>query len=276
MGEGEWASRPVLNRRQAEAPVKVVHYQPHVITYLDILGFQEIVATRTAGFVSKLIRIVQEATRPSKWAKEGQDIRYQNFSDLCVIATPIKTKHHKYDYGGLFTLELLGLVHAQVALLSEEIFVRGAITIGPLVRSHNVLYGPGLVSAYRLEQSAIYPRIVVDPHAIDVVRKDSGLWVHDSQSELDSIGSLVRRDADDALYVDYLRAIEGELDTPEYEYPGFLAVHKKLIRENLSKYSDDPKINAKYVWLARYHDATVRERLLSKDWPRYLVSPQIG
>ncbi len=252
--------------------MKTVQYQLHIVMYLDILGFQEIITTRSAGFISRLIRIVQEATRPPKWFKEAQDTRYENFSDLCVIATPIKGDSQLSQSQGLFFLELLGLVHAQVALLSEEIFVRGAVTIGPLVRSYSVLYGPGLVAAYQLEQTAVYPRIVVDHKALEVIRKDPRLWVHDRESELESIGNLTRRDTEGVTYIDYLRASETEFDAPEHEYPAFLKLHKRLIQSNLAKYSDDAKISAKYAWLAGYHDTIVRERLLPEDWPRYLIS----
>lgn len=252
--------------------MKTVVYKPHIVTYLDILGFQEIIKSKSAGYVSRLIRIVQDATRPSDWAAKGQDIRYQNFSDLCVVATPIKGRTQRFQSQGIFFLELIGLVHAQVKLLSEDVFLRGAVTIGPLVKSYNVLYGPGLVTAYHLEQKAEYPRIVVDPNALEMVRKDSIFWVHDQADDLEAIEKLLYTDESGVTYIDYLRAIERECDDPINEYTRFLNLHKRLIRSNLAKFSDDPRIYAKYQWLSQYHDEVVSERMSSEDRAKYLIS----
>ena len=256
--------------------MRTVQYEPHVITYLDILGFKDIVATKSAGFVSRLIRIVQQRTRPSGWTVKVQGIRYQNFSDLCVIATPIRGHQQRYDSQGLFFLELLGLVHAQTALLEEEVFVRGGITIGPLVMSYNVLYGPGLVKAYQLEQTAVYPRIVVDPDALKTVGNDSIFWVDDREKEMEGIQGLLRTEQG-ISYVDYLRACDSEFDAPEYEYPAFLAKHRHLIQANLGLHTDNARIREKYEWLARYHNTVVSEQLSSEVQARYLISiPSLG
>lgn len=253
--------------------MKTVEYQPHVITYLDILGFQELIDTRNAGFISKVIRIVQEATRPAEWTKSQSESQYQNFSDLCVIATPIKTGHRSKSKGLLFG-ELLGLVHAQVELISEGILVRGAVTVGPLVRSYRVLYGPGLIAAYKAEQAvAQYPRIVVNPEAFEHLKKEPALWVHDLESELDSIDKLISTDSYGVKFIDYLQAIEEEFDTPDAEYHAFLNRHKQLIEHNLMKYCTNKSIRAKYVWLRQYHNSTVRRRFGPREGRQYLVAP---
>ena len=240
--------------------MKTVSYEPHIITYLDILGFQEIIATKSAGFVSRLIRIVQTATRSDGWTTKGEGIRYQNFSDLCVTATPIRGRTQPHQSRGLFFLELLGMVHAQVDLIAQEVFVRGGITIGPLVMSYNVLYGPGLVKAYHLEQGAMYPRVVVDPDALELVKNDPIFWVNDQKSEIKGLQSLLRTE-DGVSYVDYLRASESEFNHPEADYFDFLKRHKELIESNLRKYSDNARIRKKYEWLAHSHNTVVNERV---------------
>jgi hypothetical protein len=250
--------------------MKTVLYEPHIITYLDILGFQEIIATKSAGFVSRLIRIVQTATRPHGWTTKGEGIRYQNFSDLCVTATPIRGHAQPYQSTGLFFLELLGLVHAQVDLVAQDVLVRGGITIGPLVMSYNVLYGPGLVKAYHLEQSAVYPRIVVDPDALALVRKDPIFWVNGRQSEIKGLRSLLRTE-NGVSYVDYLRASESEFDYPETDYFDFLKRHKQLIESNLQKHSGNARIRKKYEWLAHYHNTVVNKRIKRQHRGAFLI-----
>ncbi len=255
--------------------MKTVQYQPHVITYLDILGFQELIDTRSAGFISKVIAIVQGATRPAEWVTKEYETQYQNFSDLCVVATPIKADEKPPKSKGLLFDELLGLVHAQVELLNEGIFIRGAVTIGPLVRSYRVLYGPGLIAAYKSEQAvARYPRIVVTPETFQQLKNEPALWTHDDlESELESIDKLISTDTYGVKFVDYLQAIEEEFDTPESEYPAFLKQHKELIEQNLVKYCASKSIRAKYAWLRQYHNSTVRRRLGPQEGRRFLVAP---
>lgn len=255
--------------------MKTVEYQPHLITYLDILGFQELIDTRSAGFISKVIRIVQDATRPAERITKEYEVQYQNFSDLCVIATPIKTGGKSPKSKGLLFDELLGLVHAQVELLNEGIFVRGAVTIGPLVRSYRVLYGPGLIAAYKSEQAvARNPRIIVTPETFQEFKKEPALWAHDDlESELESIDKLTSTDTYGVKFVDYLQAIEEEFDSPESEYPAFLNQHKQLIEHNLVKYCENKSVRAKYAWLRQYHNLTVRRRFGPRESRRFLVAP---
>lgn len=250
--------------------MKTVQYEPHIITYLDILGFQEIVATKSAGFISRLIRIVQEATRPPEWATKEEGIRYQNFSDLCVIATPIRGHSEPHHSEGLLFLELIGLVHAQAQLLDEGVIVRGGVTIGPLVMSYNVLYGQGLVNAYHLEQAAVYPRIVVDPDALETVRKDPIFWVHDQESEMEGIQNLLRTEQG-VSYVDYLRVIELEVDDSDPDYFDFLKKHKDLIQSNLIKHSGNARIREKYEWLSQYHNKVVNDRFNAEHRGDFLI-----
>lgn len=189
---------------------------------------------------------MQEATRPAEQATREYEIQYQNFSDLCVIATPIKTGVRSPKSKGLLFDELLGLVHAQVELLNEGIFVRGAVTIGPLVRSYRVLYGPGLIAAYRSEQAvARNPRIIVTPETFEQLKKEPALWAHDLESEIESIDKLTSTDMYGVKFIDYLQAIEEEFDTPESDYPEFLKQHKELIEQNLVKYSASKSVPRK-------------------------------
>jgi hypothetical protein len=213
---------------------------------------------------------VQENTRPPDWIAKDKDIHYQNFSDLCITATPVKGDAVPFHSQGIFFLELLGLIHAQVGLLGQGVFVRGGITIGPLVKSYNVLYGPGLVKAYELEQTAQYPRIIVDPAALNMIRNDPIYWVHDRKTEMNAIHSLLKVE-EGISFLDYVRAIASELDEPEHEYPEFLMNHKRLIELNLALHANSQRVRQKYEWLARYHNNVINERLKPEARWKYSV-----
>jgi hypothetical protein len=244
-----------MNMQPQKAKGKSVHYQPSIITYVDILGFRRLVQTKRAGEISRILRVVKETVAPTKELSELLDFRIQHFSDLTVRVLPIVTGSR----GDVFA-ELLSLVHVQRELIEGGIFVRGSITFGDIVKSWGLLYGPGLIRAYELEQDAVFPRIVVDPNLLRELRRNPTLRGsdHDYKTEMEHVRKLIRKDPDGLYFVDYLRAIESEFNDPEVGYPHFLNTHKNHIVRGLNEF--------KLGWVST-----------SLRWPQYLVvSPCFG
>jgi hypothetical protein len=48
---------------------KPVEYVRSIVSYLDILGFQELVESKTAGELSQTLRVLAESTKPDKLFK---------------------------------------------------------------------------------------------------------------------------------------------------------------------------------------------------------------
>jgi hypothetical protein len=46
---------------------------------------------------------------------------------------------------------MMRLIHAQSRLIDEGILLRGAVTVGQIVRSWGQLFGPGLIEAYEFD-----------------------------------------------------------------------------------------------------------------------------
>jgi hypothetical protein len=237
--------------------MRVVSYSLHLVTYLDILGFRELIKHKSADAISKMIRLVREAAAPDSEDKKELKQEFEHFSDLVIITTPVYSPENIAFPIGLVFAELLKLAIAQVRLIDESILVRGALTIGNLVRSYNVVYGPGLIRAYELEHDhAFFPRIVVDKLLLRELRTNPALRHHDYKTEIKEIKSLIRRDDDGLFFVDYLRAIESELR--DYDsYFEFLSTHRELVKNGLRKFSDKKRIRRKYLWLRKYHNSTV-------------------
>ena len=237
-----------------------VHYKTAIVTYLDILGFKELIDHRKASDISRIIRVVKEAVQPARFKTQLQQIpddQYVNFSDLSVIATPLQAAHTPAA-DQLFSL-LMHLVYAQSSLIVDEgILIRGAITIGEVVKSWGQLFGPAVVRAYELERGqAKYPRIIVD----DKIFKDlDGLphaWRNDKHTDKRALRKLTCRDSKDRKrFVDYLCAVKGELDDP-IAHADYLDQHRSLINNRLKKYARDPSIHQKYEWLDNYHVRTI-------------------
>jgi hypothetical protein len=89
---------------------RVVNYERSVLTYIDILGFRELLETKTAGEISCTIRIVRDQVQPYRFKTRISKIAeadFRNFSDLCIVRKAIAPKG-KYP--------AMGEAHSQVLL----------------------------------------------------------------------------------------------------------------------------------------------------------------
>ena len=166
---------------------KKVNYSYSLITYLDVLGFRDLVEHKTAGQISQIIRILKETTKQDKDVSKEHEMGFFNFSDTTIRIAPLYTKTNLERPSGHLFWEILGLVHVQFELALQNIIVRGAVAAGDIVKSWGVLYGPGLVRAYELEQKASYPRIIIDPKLFEELKINPALRAHSYKEELNYI-----------------------------------------------------------------------------------------
>jgi len=98
-----------------------VSYEKSILTYIDILGFSELITNKSAGDISRSIRVVREAAQPKRFkitTPEISEADFRNFSDLCIIRKVIAGK-------GKFPAS--GEVHSQILHV-------GSCSDGPSVR----------------------------------------------------------------------------------------------------------------------------------------------
>lgn len=235
-----------------------VKYSRSIVSYLDILGFRELVETKTPGSISRILRILAESVKPEPIFK-SEKVRFTRFSDTVIRSMP-ETTHYPRN----FIFELRSILHAQIALIPEGIPIRGAVTIGDIVQSWGVVYGPAVVRAYELEgRKGAPPRIIIDEETWTTLQP--AIDEEDLDRELRDLIKI----EESTIYLDYLRACEFELNVPEQEYPIFLSLHRDFIRNALTRYAFKPQIRAKYEWLREYHERTLRERF-GPDIPQHL------
>lgn len=248
----------------SDAPT--VPYRPAVITFLDILGFRERVASSSDA--TEIRRIL---TRLRSFADVGRAIdppeavggdefevtRSIAFSDSVVRIRFIDTP---YRSGALFH-EILGLVHVQTEMMADDVLVRGGITVGEVYLEGDMAFGPGFNRAYDLEsQFANAPRIVVGAEAFAALRTDPRLLAvdHTPEEDIAYIRRMLRRGDDGLWFIDYLQAMRGELDNPEF-HPDLVAQHRALILEGINSSSPQSRVFQKYLWLAHYLNDVVRQ-----------------
>jgi hypothetical protein len=230
-----------------------VNYTRSIVSYLDILGFRELIERRTAGEVSRILRILAESIAPHP-TDEPVKIEFTKFSDTVIRSTPEPSPAY-------FIYELKTILRAQVALIPEGVAIRGAVTVGDITQSWDVVYGPAVVRAYELDSGP--PRIVIDDKALSLLHPPVDASVLASE-EL----GLTRLEGT-TIYLDYLKACEVELTVENDEYLQFLGIHRDFIRRCLEKYAEKRGVLEKYEWLRTYHEVILQERFGS-DIPPHL------
>ena len=221
--------------------------------YMDVLGFsEETMDSFRTGTAPKYfdtfykvhaeqIKEMTESDLPKWWS-------IKVFTDNIVLGFPIWSGDGEAEFGStVFTAS-----QYQWQMAKAGFFVRGAMTIGHLFMDDNIAFGPAIIEAHDLEQTrARDPRIVFS----DVVRKMIKTHIAFYADPFDSPHNReVLEDADGVLFLNYLDEANMELENGvALDWDG-LAAHKEHIERNLSKYRKNPRIWAKHLWLASYHD----------------------
>ena len=237
-------------------------YKDAIVAFYDILGFGHYIENNKdePQKVHDLFKRIASSAKFDERATKVDGRRFIHFSDTFVRTTPIFDEKGKpIGFGSLFN-EILSAIHIQIQLVANgEGFLRGSITHGKIQHSNTEIFGPALVAAYKLEtESAVFPRIIVDPETLKAVR-DTGIFCrigHDSTTNRKYCEELLRQGDDGIWFVEYLHHAVSELGNDE-DYLPFLGEHKKAIIQQAEKAEKISKISHKYTWLAKYHNDIV-------------------
>jgi hypothetical protein len=246
-------------------------YRPAVITFLDVLGFRDLVGrTDDPAEVRRVLRLLRGfASQPDPLAPEDGDadgpVDFEMTRSIAFSDSIVRIRFFDTDYptGALFH-EVIDLLHAQGELAGHDVLVRGGVTVGQVYLEGDLVFGPGFVRAYDLEsQFANHPRIVIGPEAFTALRSDPRLRAghHDLDDEIHYQRSLLRRGDDGFWFIDYLFAIRSEMDEPD-NFPALVAQHRSLIITHANAAPANSRVLQKYLWLAGYlNDVTERAGL---------------
>lgn len=197
-------------------------YEQCVVTFIDILGFRHLLATRNASEIVDALASLREFTagdandRPPPRRMAEVRLNSESYSeavsDAVVRVRPVEIQAPD----GAFVNELIDLVHATVACVNRDILIRGGLAIGAAhvgLDGKGPIFGPAMVRAYEIEDTeAVYPRIMIDEDAIEQYLGDASLWryqEHDSW-EASLARQLIGVAEDGTHFVDYLRGLDRE------------------------------------------------------------------
>lgn len=235
-----------------------VAYRRAVVTFIDILGFRELVKDGDASKVKRALDTVARFASENSQEHDEFSPRSIAFSD-CIVRARFLDGANEEEPMGLPFLEMLSMVQAQVELVQYDVILRGAITVGDIHLDGPTVFGPALVRAYELESKvALYPRIVVDPNLLNATKTDRmlGSTSNNVKEDRQHIRNMLARGDNGFWFVDYLTTgMRTEQDDPSLGLT-VLRNHKKLV---LSRYASPARTTAldKILWLARYHNSVV-------------------
>lgn len=104
-------AEPPKKRRSKELPKRRSAYRTAIITFIDVLGFKEIVQTHSAAHVHHLLGRFLRELRPDDFDRDHLSMKFFRFSDCLVRAVFVPADPRGPD--GLVFWELFGLVLAQ-------------------------------------------------------------------------------------------------------------------------------------------------------------------
>jgi hypothetical protein len=227
-------------------------YTKQVVTFLDIMGFREIVAKQDAEAITHTLNLIQK-----KAAAAGDDsaeaTKVISFSDSIIRARPACE-----DPVAALLYEVGELAAAQWDLMGSGILVRGGITIGDVLVGPGRAFGPAFVRAYELEASwARSPRVVFDPAAVGQIRDQAKLGNHVTRRKLIlAVRKNLRLDQDGIWFIDYIANAFRRLEASEHRRK--MMKHREIIITNANELQPNSAVIAKYLWLIRYSNASAK------------------
>jgi hypothetical protein len=232
-----------------------MNYQKKIIAYIDLLGFKSFInfTDKTANYkeikidyVNNLFDLLKEFTENKAYSNTKSRVVTQ-FSDLIVISFEADDFESFYD-------EFRDIQLLCVNCINCGFLIRGSIVYGDIVHNENIIFGPGLVSAYESEKTiAKFPRIIIDRVIIKDF-KDIKLG-HFDIAEITSI------DEDGFYFIDYFSKVQNSLDNTTRQYEKYILNITKILRD----ISELPILKEKAIWVFNKYKSMLKYYPLFKE-----------
>jgi hypothetical protein len=144
-----------------------VKYREAVVSFIDILGFSNMVANLEPQEIAEILEFfrseysVKNVTDSEARSGIKRECEVYFFSDSVVR---VRWDDPRGEVSFMAeTEEVMSLAHMQWQLLKRGVLVRGGVAKGAMYSSAetNTVFGPALVEASAMEKMAVNPRIVI-------------------------------------------------------------------------------------------------------------------
>jgi len=239
-------------------------YEDRVVAFIDILGWGSAIQNSasdpeitkklglTVDYLSAHTRMNTQLTDLLPESKWPGDPQVSHFSDSILISRTAERDFLHTEFVTSIQMLLQQLVRL-------GFLARGGVAYGQLFHKGPIAYGPALVRAYELEQSASYPRVILDTPL--AAKWGQGDKVYGKDGALLGRVKQWRKDKDGFSFLDFLQ--------PFINMPGVdvscslvkstLEPARLVITNGLSLFSQDHRIGAKYHWAASYFNEVCQE-----------------
>jgi hypothetical protein len=241
-------------------------YVPAFVTFIDILGFSNLVGTDSAAAINdrldsmKFFSKLPQTRSPEYQAKKYLPISYQvSDSIIRVQPLPIDSEQQSACICDFYAAEIEAVLLSQMNLACNGVFIRGGITFGNVCVHDSRIFGPAFIRAYKLESSqARFPRIVVDQSICSSTANNpitSICGQHNWSRTWQHISELLRQDTDGQWFLNYLSPHV----IPTKDRKGILEAHRDEVVLNYERAiaARAEEVASKYFWVASYHNDLV-------------------
>ena len=180
-------------------------YKEYYIAFIDVLGFKQMVQEKTCKEIVDIYHSINSMRILQKTAeKNGERITVPLISseeiNIKVMSDSVCIYIRADIPESLFELIFICIdFQSRMIELDPPILLRGAITKGELYSAGDILFGPGFVNAYLMEEyNANVPRIIINK---DIIDEYNNLFPENSLPN-----NILNRDYDAFYYVEYISA----------------------------------------------------------------------
>lgn len=242
-------------------------YENRIVAFIDILGFAGMIEgtmkanNKDSGEVDvekitklydvfKRIRYLMGVDEPSDDIPISRKV--SQFSDSIFISFLPDDELKEFSY-------LLGeLLYLHVDLARYNILIRGGIAYGPIIHTDEIIFGPALIQAYKLESiAASSPRIILPQSLYSSDSEFKSMVIKPAGKN--KLSDLLSLDEDDFYYLDYFDKCQNPelgIFVNDNEYMQHLGNMKKVITEGLR--TTNPGIYSKYGWMKSKWNKTIQ------------------
>lgn len=229
-------------------PTPDVAYTERYCAFIDILGFRGMISESDRGNVpvSEIHRTLSAVhARPNSARPQDADLRHQSISDAVALSATATA-------AGLDAI-CTAAEELSSRLLRSGYFARGGISKGRLYHGENMVFGPALVEAYRLENEvAKFPRILV-PRSIAA---DGVMYANEGTHWRKEFDGRFIQASDGPFYLHILRTFS-RLARTNTSVVSILKAMRRMIQERFDQSGDTPDHFQKVAWFVSYWNSSI-------------------
>lgn len=232
-------------------------FEEYIIAYIDFLGMKERMkqekSFESLHVLKFILAGVQYRANSISSLNTIDNFDIKVFSDNVIIAQ--KIDKHRISNQIISIINLVSLIQFE-AFFQFDFSLRGGITIGELSIDNSVVWGTGLMDAYKMESSyAIFPRVIVSEKTINTYQTEKDTSIN--------LFSMIKQDADGLWFVDYLLAAPNLQLIPEMS---------ESLRDKASSHAcEDIRVRQKINWTIQYFNSFCRQFKDRGNYEQYVV-----